>query len=417
MIALTKPITANVEPMTLLPENDYRRALAAFYHAAVENDLPVALWRYPNRQALRALVDFGGRPRATTIDFTQKTPGFVFAPFVNQNVTAALFIKASLVLDPTAYQTLYRSISPDNEFEKANEARFLATYRKFAFNAGPLSQTWFTSKIPRRANAFASKAEYCRLVAEAVDYIKAVGIKKIVTSRAIETPLPPDFSPVSTFETLCERYPHAFVSLVSIPEVGTWIGASPEIFLSITPNEFQTVALAGTQALPAGVPLSQISWEAKEIEEQALVSDYIRQFFGQQNIDPVSEEGPCTVSAGNVVHLQTKFRIQLREPQLSNLANQVLHKLHPTSAVCGMPQQQALSFILEKENYDRAFYSGYLGPVHLNQESHLFVNLRCMQLNRRSAILYVGGGITKDSVPKAEWDETVLKSNTLLNVL
>jgi isochorismate synthase len=160
-----------------------------------------------------------------------------------------------------------------------------------------------------------------------------------------------------------------------------------------------------------------VQWGAKEIEEQALVSDYIRYFLQRTQPDHFSEVGPHTVSAGQIVHLQTKFKVKLAEPHLSQLANQILHELHPTSAVCGMPKKEALSFILEKENYERAFYSGFLGPVHLNQQSHLFVNLRCMQLKQHSAILYVGGGITKDSAPQAEWTETVLKSRTLLNVL
>jgi isochorismate synthase len=82
-----------------------------------------------------------------------------------------------------------------------------------------------------------------------------------------------------------------------------------------------------------------------------------------------------------------------------------------------MPKKEALSFILAHENYNRAFYSGFLGPVHLHGQSNLFVNLRCMQLGRERAVLYVGAGITPDSVPQAEWEETVLKSNTLLAVL
>ena len=76
-----------------------------------------------------------------------------------------------------------------------------------------------------------------------------------------------------------------------------------------------------------------------------------------------------------------------------------------------------MSFILENENYDRAFYSGFLGPIHVKNRSQLFVNLRCMQLKQEHALLYVGGGITQDSVPEAEWEETVLKSKTLLAIL
>jgi isochorismate synthase len=72
---------------------------------------------------------------------------------------------------------------------------------------------------------------------------------------------------------------------------------------------------------------------------------------------------------------------------------------------------------LENEGYDRSFYSGFLGPMHVDGQSHLYVNLRCMQVRERTATLYVGGGVTRDSDPCAEWRETELKAETLLAVL
>jgi isochorismate synthase len=177
------------------------------------------------------------------------------------------------------------------------------------------------------------------------------------------------------------------------------------------------MALAGTQARPTDLALNLVRWGHKEVEEQALVSDYIHGFFHKAGIDDLQELGPQTTEAGNVVHLRTTFHVKRREDELLALANQVLYQLHPTSAVCGMPKDKALSFILAHENYDRSFYSGFLGPVHIGGESSLYVNLRCMQLQKQTANLYVGAGITAESQPAAEWRETVLKSETLLNVL
>jgi isochorismate synthase len=228
---------------------------------------------------------------------------------------------------------------------------------------------------------------------------------------------------VATFLALCQKYDHAFISLVSIPGVGTWIGATPETLLALTPTSLKTVALAGTRASPTDRTLEDVIWGTKEIEEQALVSDYIRHFLQQLPLANFSEVGPRTVSAGNIIHLKTDFSIadtaatQLGQHGLSELANRILDSLHPTSAVCGMPKKEALSFILERERYNRAFYSGFLGPIHIEAQSRLFVNLRCMQLTPERAILYVGAGITADSVPALEWQETVLKSKTLLSVL
>ncbi|MEJ2163010.1 MAG: chorismate-binding protein [Robiginitalea sp.] len=46
-----------------------------------------------------------------------------------------------------------------------------------------------------------------------------------------------------------------------------------------------------------------------------------------------------------------------------------------------------------------------------------YVNLRCIQLRNRRAYVYVGGGITEDSDPLAEWEETQQKSTTMLSGL
>ena len=40
-----------------------------------------------------------------------------------------------------------------------------------------------------------------------------------------------------------------------------------------------------------------------------------------------------------------------------------------------------------------------------------------MQIKGKESIIYVGGGITNDSIPESEWEETVNKSNTIKNVL
>ena len=163
--------------------------------------------------------------------------------------------------------------------------------------------------------------------------------------------------------------------------------------------------------------LESIRWGRKETLEQEMVSTYIRSFFHATGVDAVRETGPQTVAAGSVVHLQTQFRIDLPEERRLALANRVLGELHPTSAVCGMPKHKALAFILAHEGYDRSFYSGFLGPMHVAGASNLYVNIRCMQLGADKAHLYVGAGITEDSQPDAEWQETELKAETMLSVL
>lgn len=380
----------------------YNNTLAAFYQNAVQSKWPIALWRHPHSESREAVIDLSGSAQLAKIDFTQKTPGFAFSPFVNEDGHSTRFIRADIHITKTGVT------SPTG----VDTTPFLNALRRNA----PTSRRWVTP-AQQTNGSISTQAEFCTLVDDAIDYIRATGIQKIVVSRATEVPLPPQFDPVTIFGALCQRYPHAFVSLVSIPAVGTWIGASPELLLSLSDRQLHTIALAGTQLRPADISLTDVTWGEKEIVEQALVSDYVREFFQQIGVRHFTEDGPRTVSAGSIVHLRTDFNVQRPPAELLALANHILDTLHPTSAVCGMPKKEALSFILEKEKYNRTFYSGFLGPVHLNKESHLFVNLRCMQLLKDTARLYIGAGITQDSVPQSEWEETILKSNTLLSVL
>lgn len=75
---------------------------------------------------------------------------------------------------------------------------------------------------------------------------------------------------------------------------------------------------------------------------------------------------------------------------------------------------EAQQFIKGTERYDRKYYTGFLGPCNMDSKTNLFVNLRCAEVFSDSVNLYIGGGITKDSKPEKEWEETELKSKTLL---
>jgi isochorismate synthase len=83
-----------------------------------------------------------------------------------------------------------------------------------------------------------------------------------------------------------------------------------------------------------------------------------------------------------------------------------------------MPLEPSLRFLQQHEKIDRRLYAGYLGPVNINSDTQLFVNLRCMELMAGNhAVLYAGAGVTRDSSPAMEWEETVMKMNTLHRVI
>ena len=137
-------------------------------------------------------------------------------------------------------------------------------------------------------------------------------------------------------------------------------------------------------------------------------------------LQPITEElfvdKTHNLRAGNLWHLCNKISAKIL-PQTT--VNQIINSLHPTPAVCGFPTEKAYEFILKNESYSREFYTGFCGLLNFQKDNefYIFVNLRCMQLKDNQAIVYVGGGINKDSIPQDEWQETQNKAQTILKVL
>ncbi|WP_375434130.1 chorismate-binding protein [uncultured Hymenobacter sp.] len=379
---------------------------------ALRTGRPLAVWREPGTAHPRLVVArtleaaYTGLPPA--LDATAPA-GFAFFPFRDSDHNPALFLPADVLFntaqpDTVAVATAARSLIPA-----------LTAWLAMA-PVEPLAWPYSTQPAPHAA----TKTEYSALVRAGVAAIEAKTLGKVVSSRAARWPLAPGFDPLLAFADLSEKYPQAFVSLVSVPGVGTWLGATPEVLAEVTADDtFRTMALAGTQPLVHGQAPNTAIWRQKEIEEQALVARYIVSCFKQLRLREYDETGPRTVAAGELLHLRTDFEVNLRQVPFPNLGTDMLRLLHPTSAVGGMPKQAALDFLHRHEGYDRAYYSGFLGPVNLPVAgvSRLYVNLRCLQLRPAEAILYAGTGLTIDSDPAREWQETELKLTTAGAVL
>jgi isochorismate synthase len=152
-------------------------------------------------------------------------------------------------------------------------------------------------------------------------------------------------------------------------------------------------------------------WGEKERFEQQFVSDFIQDQLTELHVDSIIKDGPKDRVAGPVKHLETSFNFSLNGQKPIRIAD----KLHPTPAVSGLPQKEAIELIHSIEDHDRSLYTGCIGI--LGERTDLFVNLRCAQLIDQHYFLYLGGGFTKDSIAEKEWLETENKSRTLLDIL
>lgn len=221
------------------------------------------------------------------------------------------------------------------------------------------------------------------------------------------------------FLKACQMYPRLFIALVSTTQSGTWLMATPEILLSGNGCEFKTMALAGTQPAPASTivsdkPIEGVEWQEKDQMEQQYVTDYIEDVISEFS-QHYTKKGPFTTMAAQLYHLRTDFLFRLDD---IDCLGDVLDELFPTPAICGIPKEEARLFILDNESIDRKYYSGFVGPLMPNGETHLYVSLRCMNIHQGGKFdLYAGGGLLAESEMEKEWLETEAKMLTMRKVV
>jgi isochorismate synthase len=375
---------------------------------SADKKLPIVFWRLPQSRIKNAIVSEAVQKIDPTQPFEVLGSGFLTAPFDKNKYR--YFLAADLFFSFEDGKLATREHTDDGSsswlVEKASGYK-------------TKTQREVTSPPPvPLISSDEAKDTFIRLVQSALSEIAHGKFEKIVPSRKKAIDLPADFDVVSSFQNLCQRYPQALVSFVSIPGIGTWLGASPEVLVSVEGGKtFKTVALAGTLPYHTGLNLKSVAWTQKEIEEQALVERYVISCFKNIRLREYEEHGPKTSVAGNLMHLKSEFTVDMKATNFPQLGSVMLKLLHPTSAVCGMPLDPSLEFLRNHEGYDREFYAGYLGPVNVHNNTDLFVNLRCMQILDKRGVLYAGAGVTIDSNPEEEWAETEMKFNTLLNVI
>lgn len=372
-------------------------------HYASTNGFATAVWQLPNTTTTNILL-------ARTPEFLKETPleelpaGFLFAPFDK---------KRDRVFLP---QDVAFTISEKNELIEVTSR--IGSIEDAIRSTPVVKKSGYYTATTNISDKHSAHKHYHHLVSQAIAAIEAGVFEKVVPSRYKTIDLPTTFNLADTFQRLATTYTNAMVSCVSIPEIGTWLGATPELLVEVTEKQFfKTVALAGTKAYTTGTDSKHVAWTQKEIEEQALVARYIINCFKKIRLREFDEHGPKTIIAGNLMHLKTELTVDMQATNFPLLGSVMLNLLHPTSAVCGMPLEPAEEFIKNNEGYDREFYSGYLGPVNINDNTSLFVNLRCASIQEHTATVYSGAGVTIDSDPQKEWEETEMKMNTLLRVI
>lgn len=355
----------------------------------ISKNLPFVTFRLPQQEHSTTYIQKSPDKLEwkSILEISNQT-GFIMAPFDNRNGHKYLLIKPDIVLDG-----------------EGSASSCLKMVQEMTDRPRP---EWNGS-----APVVTGRDTYMKQVNEIKTAIATGSFQKAVLSRigVIEGSYMHMIPRI--YQAICRRHPNAFVYLFKSDD-HFWMGASPEPLLRLRNGRISTVSLAGTRPY-AERHMNLNRWTAKEVLEQEYVTRYIHDVLRHFDIRDYRVTSPYVKKAGNLLHLRTDFSFNL--DRIGTRIWELVNELHPTPAVAGQPKDDAINFIKNLEPHERDYYSGFLGPIGHSENMDLFVNLRCMKIRPGSLSLYVGGGITLESDPADEWDETRLKAESLLKIL
>ncbi len=244
-------------------------------------------------------------------------------------------------------------------------------------------------------------------VEQAKQTIDTGKLDKIVLSRRIRTQADEAISLTHLLPALEQKYPGCTLLAMNFG-AASLVAATPERLFKVRMGEVTADALAGTLAADDRLP----RLDMQEYEHAPVVKAI------ERAMTPLCEHlefprQPKRMLLGNLQHFWTPVKGRLKN-KVSLF--QLLHNLHPTPAVGGVPTTQACDWIRQQETW-RGWYTGGFGWIGDNREGDIVVLLRCALIDGKHAELFAGAGITSVSNPADELNETRMKFDAMLGAL
>ncbi|CAN5800010.1 hypothetical protein BH11VER1_BH11VER1_02530 [soil metagenome] len=192
---------------------------------------------------------------------------------------------------------------------------------------------------------------------------------------------------------------------------GGFLGATPELLLSIENQKLQTMALAGT-AKPNGA--ESFITDAKEIDEHEIVAGFLAETLA--DLGTVSRSPREVSETSGLMHFRTQLSVNLEEK--ADL-NALVKRLHPTPAVGCLPRDESsVQKLMEyrRQLHAPAFFGAPFG-MKTDTAFHAVVSIRGLSWQGANVLLPSGCGIVGGSAFDHEWRELRLKRESVARLL
>lgn len=244
-------------------------------------------------------------------------------------------------------------------------------------------------------------------------------VRKVVLARPLDVTLAEVPDSASVLAALRASNPLAHTVLLQFSRDRYLLGAAPELIGALRGRRFRTMAVAGST--PRGADPESDEWLGRQllssrknrVEHEIVVEDIVEQLSGSGvTVGPVPE--PSLLRLPRIQHLRSELEATVRE---GTHVLDLIRALHPTAAVCGHPRETARRILAEEEAVSRGWYAGPVGWFDETGAGEFAPALRSAVGRGPLLRLYAGAGIVEGSRPRAEWDETRVKFQTMLQAL
>ncbi|WP_439102060.1 anthranilate synthase component I [Congregibacter sp.] len=271
------------------------------------------------------------------------------------------------------------------------------------------------SALEANARYSLSQGEYKAAVEKVKEYVLAGDAMQVVPSQRMSVPF--SAPPLNLYRALRNLNPSPYLYFLDLDEFQV-VGSSPEILVRAEQGKVTVRPIAGTRhrgkseaeddALEA-----ELLADPKEIAEHLMLID-----LGRNDVGRIAQTGTVELTENmlverysHVMHIVSNVEGQLDEG-LSSM--DALRAALPAGTLSGAPKIRAMEIIDELEPVKRGIYGGAVGYLSWAGDMDTAIAIRTAVLKGGELHIQVGAGVVADSVPEAEWQETLNKARALL---
>ncbi|MBC8060142.1 MAG: aminodeoxychorismate synthase component I [Clostridiaceae bacterium] len=263
-----------------------------------------------------------------------------------------------------------------------------------------------------------SKDKYLKAVEKVIDYIKAGDIYIMNLTQRFKCDFEGDSHEL--YSDLRQVNPAPFSAYMKLDgfEIAC---SSPERFLKIAEKKVETRPIKGTR--PRGLDQEQDRLLKEELINSEKDKSELLMIVDLERNDLSKVCKPNSVKVTELFKIETYATVHHLVANVTGMIKDeydvidCIKACFPGGSITGAPKIRSMEIIEEIEGLRRNLYTGCIGYLGFDESVDLNILIRTIHLKQGKAYFGVGGGITCESEPEFEYEETLHKGKALMRVL